>query len=101
MANGIVHFRRLSEFLFGIKYDQGFLYSFDGPFDAIIKIQGIVYILDIDSFYPVNRQRTIYTRTIFLFENGTFYETNVSRDLIFDLSNEWDSFRRLQVKTSS
>lgn len=64
-----------------------------------LKIQGIVDILDIDSVYPVNRQRAIYPRTIFLLENGTFYETKVSRDLIFDLSNEWDSFRRLQPES--
>lgn len=99
VANGIVQFRRLSEFLFGIKCDQGFLCSFDGPFDAILKNQGVVDILDVDAVYPVNRQRAIYPRTIFVLENGTFFETKVSRDLVFDLSNEWDSFRRLQPES--
>lgn len=101
VANGIVRFRRLSEFLFGIKCEQGFICSFNGTFDDMLRAQGIVDILDVDSICSVNRQRAIYPRTLFVLENGFFYETKISRDSVFDLSNEWDSFKRLHDESKN
>ena len=88
VANGIVRYRRLAEFLFGIRCDQGLICSFDGTFDDVLRLQKIVDTLDFDSLCVVDRRRAIYPRTIFVLENGSFYETKLGLDMIFDLRND-------------
>lgn len=95
VANGIVRYRRLAEFLFGIRCEQGFICSFDGSFDELLQHQNIVEILDFDALCPVDRQRAIYPRTIVLLENGSFFDTKLARDIVLEMRNDWDSFKRV------
>lgn len=99
VANGIVRYRRLAEFLFGIKCDHGFICSFDGSFDDILRSQSIVDIRDFDDFCSVDRQRMIYPKTLFILENGSFFDTKLTRVVVFDLANEWDSFKNISKKS--
>lgn len=99
VANGIVRYRKLAEFLFGIRCDLGFIHSFDGSFDEILRSQNIVDVLDFDALCSVDRQRAIYPRTIFVLEDGSFFETKLVRDVIFELRNDWDTFKKVPTKS--
>ena len=99
MANGIVRYRRLFEFLIGIRCEQHFICSFDGTLEDILKGQNIVDVLDFNEIYSPDRQRVMYPRTILVLENGTFYESKLSKDFIFDLKNDWNSFKDLRKKS--
>lgn len=99
VANGIVRYRRLSEFLFGIKCEQNFICTFDGTLDDILKSQNIVDLLDFNEIYSPDRQRAIYPRTILVLEDGTFFESKLSRSFIFELKNDWNTFKGLRKKS--
>lgn len=99
VANGIVRYRRLAEFLFGIRCEQGFIRSFNGNFDGILNHQDIVDVRDFDELCAVDRQRMIYPRTLFILKDGTFFETKVMRTVIYDLANEWESFKNVTDKS--
>ncbi|MBQ8813278.1 MAG: DUF4062 domain-containing protein [Lachnospiraceae bacterium] len=99
VANGIVRYRRLSEFLFGIKCEQNQISSFTGTFDEILKEQNIVDVIDFNDVFPVDNRRVIYPRTIYLLKDGTFYDSKLIKEVLFELKNEWDSFKKLTEKT--
>lgn len=99
VANGIVRYRRLYEFLYGIRCEQSFVCSFTGTFDEILRTQKIVDVIDFNEVYPVNRPRMIYPRTIFLLEDGTFFDSKVNKEAFLDLEHEWNAFKKLREKS--
>lgn len=98
VASGIVRYRRLAEFLFGIKCDQKFVRSFGGNFEDVLQHQNIVEVRDLDELCAVDRQRMIYPRTLLILKNGHFFDTKLVRTVVYDLANEWDSFKILSEK---
>lgn len=98
VANGIVRYRRLAEFLFGIKCEPQFIYSFNGSLQDLLKYKTIVDVLNFDEIINVSRDRVIYPRTILLLEDGTFFDSKLSKSFINDLEYEWDVFKQLSQK---
>lgn len=95
VANGIVRYRKLSEFLFGLRCDIGFITSFKGGLDELIKNIGVIDIVDMNDYIPLDRERVLYPRTAFILSNETFYESKLSKDFYYDLRNEWHIFKEL------
>ena len=99
VANGIVRYRRLFEFLIGIRCEQEYICSFDGTLDEILKNKNIVDILDFDEICSPDRQRVIYPKTILVLKDGTFFDTKLTKNFIFELQNDWSTFKNLQRKS--
>lgn len=99
VANGIVRYRKLFEFLNGIRCEQKYICSFEGSLDDVLKAKEIVKILDLDEVCSLDRQRAIYPKTIFLLESGYFFESRLSKNFFFELKNDWDCFKELQKKS--
>ena len=99
VANGIVRYRRLFEFLFGIGCEPKYISSFNGYFDEILKTQKIVNILDFTEIHPANERRMMFARTFLLLDDETFFECKLSRNFLIELDDEWDTFKNLSSKT--
>lgn len=99
VANGIVRYRRLSEFLYGIRCDHRLASTFDGELDELIRRVEIVDVIDMNNCLAIDRERIIYPRTAFIVSNGTFFESKLSIDFYHDLRYEWNSFKELSVKS--
>ena len=99
VANGIVRYRKLYEFLTGIRCKESLICSYEGSLDDILKDQKIVAILDFDETFSLDRQRTIYPKTILLLENGCFFDSRLNSIFIYELKNEWNTFKNLQKKS--
>lgn len=98
VANGIVRYRKLSEFLYGIKCEKNLLCSFKGNMDELLQQKNIVDIRDLDNIV-VNNERVIYPRTAFILEDGTFFQSRMSKNFFLSLENDWNDFKLLQKKS--
>lgn len=96
VANGIVRYRKLSEYLYGINCEKSFLCSFTGDMDKLLKEKKIV---DIRDFVSESNERWIYPRTVFILENGTFFYSRMTKDFFLSLENDWNEFKALQNKS--
>lgn len=99
IASGIVQYRRLAEFLFGLNCEPEYLYKTDDNFKQILDKQGIVKISNFFDIIPANDYRGVPYRTLLLEENGTFFDCRYSINFIDDLEKEWDKFKTLPEKT--
>lgn len=99
VANGIVRYRKLSEFLYGINCEKSFLCSFAGDMDELLKEKKIVDIRDFDDFVVETNERVIHPRTVFILENGTFFHSRMSKEFFLSLENDWNEFKMLQNKS--
>lgn len=99
IASGIVQYRRLAEFLFGLNCEPEYLYKTDDNFKQILDKQGIVKISNFFDIIPANDYRGVPYRTLLLAENGTFFDCRYSINFIDDLEKEWDKFKTLPEKT--
>ena len=99
VANGIVRYRRLAEFLFGIRCEENYICTFEGTLDELLKDRKVVDVIDLNEVVPVDRNRMIYPRTILLLEDTTFFESKLSTDFILELKGEWDTFKRITTKS--
>lgn len=98
VARGIVRFRRMFDFLYGLKkLDQVYLKSTDDPWEGVLKKADIVKVIDtseIDDDYSVRMRARMYL----ICNDGFFFETSFSREIFADLSLEWNSFVELDGK---
>ena len=99
VANGIVRYRRLFEFLFGIGCEPTFIKSFSGHFDEILNSLRIIHILDFSEIQPTNERRSLFARTLLLLDDKTFFECRLSKNYFIELEDEWDTFKKLSAKT--
>lgn len=99
IASGIVRFRRLAEFLFGINCSLGFLSTTDNTFDDILDKQGIKNMYNFYDMVPSNEYRAFPYRTILIKEDGTFFDCRYALNFIQELKDEWNEFKDIPVKT--
>ena len=99
IAQGIVRYRRLADFLFSFRLSMAFLLSTKDSFDEIMKNKlGIIEMIDgrkLDDSYG----RMIAPYTFLVKENKTFYACRWPMDLIESLNDEWESFKKQKHKT--
>ena len=98
-ARGVVRYRRLSELLFGLRFSSQTIVSSVVSLHSLFEQNGIVKILDARELGTVP-SRGIPSRSFFIKEDGTFFETRIPVDAISDYENDWESFKHLkqQVK---
>lgn len=99
IASGIVRFRRLAEFLFGINCTPVFLSKTDNTFDEILKKQGIKNMYNFYDMVQSNEYRVTPYRTILLKEDGSFFDCRYAISFILELKDEWHEFKDIPVKT--
>lgn len=97
VANGIVRYKRLSEFLFGIKCDLNFICNFDKTLDELLFEKNIIEVFPLEQAVSIdrNRDRRIYPRTILLLKDRTFFESKLSIEFMSSLKEEWENFKQL------
>ena len=98
-ARGVVRYRRLFELLFGLRFSSQTIVSSVLSLHSLFEQNGIVKILDARELGTVP-YRGIPSRSFFIKEDGTFFETRIPVDAISDYENDWESFKHLkqQVK---
>lgn len=100
VARGVVRYRRLIDFLFGIQIsDFGYIKQTTDNWDNILAFAGIKKIVDVSSLENEHtRLRPSSARTILVKEDETFYELRFQNEFIYDLSLEWDSFKEIPLE---
>lgn len=97
-ARGIVQYRRLSEFLFGIRLSRQYLSSTKDSFWELLKSVAIVKIVDAREFV-LARYRGLPPRSFLIKEDRTFFEARIPPDLILsEYAFDWESFKGLQTR---
>ncbi len=97
IATGIVHYRRLAEFLFSIKGQQNYLCEADVPFRLVLDHQDVVDVIDFRAF-GVARNPGI-PRLFLIKKDQTFYEMRATMETFRSLESEWDAFKKMKKKT--
>jgi hypothetical protein len=95
IARGIVRYRKLFDFIFGLKLpDFNFVKNTHQSWENLIEYAGIKEIIDLNSIpnFELDNQRFMRARTILLKEDGTYYEYRFSKDILDELALDWDSF---------
>lgn len=99
VARGIVRFRRLFDFLFGIrKIELSYLKSTKDSWEDILKKNGIERIVDefeVAAEYSVRVRQKMYL----ICNDGSFYSARIGRESLDDFSLEWDSFINMNTKS--
>ncbi len=99
IANGIVRYRRLIDILLGLKFTQNTLCNSNCNFMELLKEQDIMDILDFNEISPeFNRHYTVI-KSFLLKSDMTFYECRIPKEMVFDLSNDWDSFKAIKKRS--
>lgn len=101
VANGIVRYKRLAEFLFGIKCELNFICNYEKTFDELLHEKNIIEMFPFEQAVSIdrNRDKRIFPRTILLLEDRTFYDSKLSIDFILNLREEWELFKQLSKKS--
>lgn len=99
VASGIVKYRRLFEFIFGLRLlDINYLKSTKDSWDFVLKKANITEIREISNKNSFSNS-IIRSRTFLIKNDGTFFEARLSEDIIKELSIDWDNF--IKMKSSS
>lgn len=94
IARGVIKYRRLSDFLSGLKLpDFSMVTQSNCSFEDLLNQVDVIEIHDI----PDNRGR--FGRSALVKSNGTFYELRFGQDFLSRLSNEWQSFIALPTES--
>lgn len=101
VARGIVRFRRMFDFLHGLKkLDQTYLKTTADTWEEVLKKAGIVQVIDaseIEEDYSMRMRSRMYL----ICKDGFFFETRFSKEIFADLSLEWNSFVVLENKSKA
>lgn len=87
IARGIVQYRRLTDFLFGLKFLPRELCVMNGTFDELLRRKAIIDVIDAREFGRF-QNRPIPPRAFLLKQDGTFYEVRNSVDSINDFKDD-------------
>ncbi len=104
VANGIVRYRKMAEFLFGIKCEHKFLCSYNGSFNDLLQKQKIINVIDLESgelseIFTTQRNRMVLPKTLFVLDNNTFFETKLHKDFLYDIETDWSTFKEIKSKS--
>ncbi len=94
-ARGVVKYRRLADFLFGIKLELSYLRNTNDSFEDLLnkaKIVEIINATDIISTRPYYS----FARSFLIKEDCTFYECRWVKDVFSTLAEEWTSFKNIK-----
>lgn len=97
IARGIVQYRRLTDFLFGLKFLPRELCVMNGTFDELLRRKAIIDVIDAREFGRF-QNRPIPPRAFLLKQDGTFYEVRNSVDSINDFKDDWESFKKIEAE---
>lgn len=99
IAQGIVRYRRLADFLFSFPLQLNYLSSTNNSLDDILRNNlGIAEIIDKKTLTgSYVRMRPICT--FLVKDDKTFYACRWSMDIIESLKDEWESFKQLNSKS--
>ena len=99
VAKGIVKFRRMLDVLLGLRINHTRIYSENCSFDDLLKMNEIIDVLDFRDICPPQRNPMRRAKTILLKSDDTFYEMMLPKEVMFDINNDWDDFRRIEPKS--
>jgi hypothetical protein len=86
IARGVIRYRRLIDFLIGLHLpEKTIITQGNCSFKDLIKLAGINSIKDTNSRGP-------FSGTVLIKEDGSFYESRYSSNMISDISLDWESF---------
>lgn len=99
IARGIVRFRRLFDFVLGLKHvGQDYLKETEDSWEQLLEKAGIVEIIDPREIFVENPMR--YRVRLFLVcKDRFFYEFRFNKDYLEELRNEWKAFLTLSSKS--
>lgn len=101
VARGIVRFRRMFDFLYGLKkLDQVYLKTTDDTWEEVLGKAGIVKVIDadeIDSDYSMGMRARLYL----ICDDGFFFESRFNREVFAGISLDWNSFIVLDGKSKA
>jgi len=99
VARGTVKYRRLFDFLFGLKkLQQVYLQSTNDSWETVLKTAGIITVLDHLEMEKEYGTR-IPPRTVLVCEDRTFYEARFSKGILENFKAEWATFILLPEKS--
>ena len=98
IANGIVRYRRLFSFLFGLKISVPDLCSFSNSLPELFKKYDIVDIVD-PREVELLRDREVPHHSFLLKSDGTFFDVRFSKEILSEFETEWKSFVSIQPKS--
>ena len=96
VAQGIVKYRRLSQFLFAFRESKKL--NFESMTDTWVGLLKRVHIKDIVEVYDesIGNSRRC---TFLICEDGTFYKSMISKEAIESLVNDWEEYIKVSVET--
>ena len=98
-ARGIVRYRRLSDFLFGLKIPVQDLCHTDEPLNVLLRRHGIVDVVESRAIGVMRERGIPYRSYLFLVNSdGTFFEARFSIEALGQFESEWESFKSLREK---
>lgn len=102
IARGIIRYRRLFDFLLSLKsIDFTYIKSTKDTWQEMLKKAGVSRIESSESFdmnYS-NYPRPYRARSFLIMDNGYFYESRFTHELIEDISLDWNSFVSMGEKS--
>lgn len=102
IARGIIRYRRLFDFLLSLKsIDFTYIKSTKDTWQEMLKKAGVSRIESSESFdmnYS-NYPRPYRVRSFLIMDNGYFYESRFTHELIEDISLDWNSFVSMGEKS--
>ena len=97
-ARGVVRYRRLVEVLSGLRISPKAMASSNDTFRAFLEQNGIAHIVDAREV-GVFSYRNNPARSFLIMHDGKFFESRISAGMIYELENDWDSFKKLKTRT--
>jgi hypothetical protein len=98
IARGVVKFRRLVDFLTGLRIpDRGFIFNQTISWNDLLKAVGIIDVIDTTNFFDVSerRPRNSRPRTLLVCSDRTYYELRPPIDFLYEVGKDWAAFMEL------
>lgn len=96
IARGVVRFRRMFDFLFSLKLlDYKFLKETNDSWEKVLKHAKVVEII-YGNIMSESYSRNNRSKTFFVLEDGTFFESRTSYEWTDELSLDWKDFITLK-----
>lgn len=95
-AKGIVRFRKLADFLFSLNLSADYLATTSDTFQDVLKKADIKAVIDKSALDErINIHRPLGgVRAILLKEDNTFFESRFTHEVIMQLQEEWEMFKK-------
>ncbi len=90
-AKGIVAYRRMIELMMSLGISRRTLISSDADIRILLENQNIIDVIDSRRIFP---DRAMVPRTIFLKDDDTFYDCRMRFEMVEDIFDDWDSFKK-------